>query len=229
MTIPQGYRIIDQLRNDPTINWHQQGNYQTAWLTNQPCTCPYFYGGQLHAYTHITSTLHKLFYDTITNTDGDLLAPYNYPNAICLNYYHNGDAHLNWHGDTEPLHNMGTHFQMDPNITIFTISLGDTRTFQYTQHNNNPHIPTNIELHNGDLKAMQRQTQTQGNHRIQKSYTPKGPRISATYRYIPPHRHKPNCPCFQPATAPPLNETLVEHIEANYNRGPTTQQKPPFA
>lgn len=96
-------------------------------------------------------------------------------NSVLANLYRNGRDSVGWHADSEP--------ELGKQPTIFSLSLGASRFFDYRQKNNNS-SRQRIELHAGTLIIMQGSFQQYWQHQVPKQLKILVPRINLTFRYI---------------------------------------------
>lgn len=96
-------------------------------------------------------------------------------NSVLANLYRNGRDSVGWHADSEP--------ELGKQPTIFSLSLGASRFFDYRLKNNSP-SRQRIELHAGNLLIMQGSFQQYWQHQVPKQLKILEPRINLTFRYI---------------------------------------------
>jgi alkylated DNA repair dioxygenase AlkB len=94
-------------------------------------------------------------------------------NSVLLNRYESGSDSVGWHADDEP--------EMSPEHPIASLSLGATRSFQM-RRGDGP-IQT-IELGHGSLLIMHAGMQQEWKHRVPKTKSLCGRRISLTFRWM---------------------------------------------
>jgi DNA oxidative demethylase len=94
-------------------------------------------------------------------------------NGILVNWYQDGEHYIGWHSDDES--------QLDQKASIYTISLGATRTFKIREKKNKKNV-TNYELENNDFLIMGGEFQKHYQHHIPKRKKCKHSRISITIR-----------------------------------------------
>lgn len=96
--------------------------------------------------------------------------------SVLLNLYRDGRDSVSWHSDDEK--------ELGENPTIASISLGDTRVFQF-KHKYLKDLPkVDVPLTHGSLVIMQGKTQHYWQHQIPKSAKPMKERINLTFRVI---------------------------------------------
>lgn len=96
--------------------------------------------------------------------------------SVLLNLYRDGRDSVSWHSDDEK--------ELGENPTIASISLGDTRIFQF-KHRYNKDLPKiDVPLTHGSLVLMQGPTQHYWQHQIPKTAKPLKERINLTFRVI---------------------------------------------
>ena len=81
-------------------------------------------------------------------------------NSVLCNLYRNGEDSVGWHSDDE------TELGAEP--VIASVSLGDTRTFQF-RHRTQRDLRSAIELSHGSLLVMRGPTQHHWRHQIPKT------------------------------------------------------------
>ena len=94
-------------------------------------------------------------------------------NGILVNWYKDGEDYIGWHSDDES--------QIDQNAPIYTISLGDTRTFKIREKKDKKKV-TNYELEDNDYLIMGGEFQKNYQHHLPKRKKCKNSRISITIR-----------------------------------------------
>lgn len=93
---------------------------------------------------------------------------------VCfLNRYHNQSDHLGWHADDSP--------EMDDNRPIAIVSLGVEREIWFCPQGDKTDV-TKVKLESGSLCLMEKGMQDTHFHRIPKSGSECGERISLTFR-----------------------------------------------
>ena len=97
-------------------------------------------------------------------------------NSVLLNLYRDGQDSVSWHADDEK--ELGS----DPVIT--SVSLGDTRTFEFKHKRENSRDKFRLELPNNSLLIMENGIQDSWLHQIPKTKLKKSPRINLTFRQI---------------------------------------------
>jgi alkylated DNA repair dioxygenase AlkB len=96
-------------------------------------------------------------------------------NSVLLNRYRTGRDSVAWHSDDEP------EFGDDP--VIGSVSIGDTRTFQF-RHKRDKSLTAAVELTHGSLLVMRGPTQHNWVHRVPKTARAVGERINLTFRVV---------------------------------------------
>lgn len=96
------------------------------------------------------------------------------PNSVLCNFYRGGNDSVGWHSD------VGGNDGESP--TIFSLSLGASRTFQI-KHNQNTEWSYNILLRSGDLLTMGAPMQHYWKHQVPKEKVA-APRINLTFRVL---------------------------------------------
>lgn len=142
------------------------------------------------------------FFDNIFNKLSTIDSNFTRQNFSCMiNKYDNGDAAINQHSDNEWI--------IKPDSTIYTISLGATRTIKFI----NVKGPLDIRRHpliHGSVFGMQASSQAQWTHGLDPEPGISEARISLTFRYMsetpPPARQK--APPVRRPTAHPAEEVL---------------------
>jgi alkylated DNA repair dioxygenase AlkB len=97
-------------------------------------------------------------------------------NSVLLNLYRNENDSIGWHSDDEPT--------LGPTPAIASLSLGDTRTFQFRHRTRKEQKRIAVELTDGSLLLMAGATQRYWQHAINKEKNARGPRINLTFRNI---------------------------------------------
>lgn len=139
----------------------------TSWQTET--NLEYSYAGKKLMPKPLTKTVKKLK-DLIENKYNVNL------DSVLINYYQDGNDHINYHSD---------EYQIHKNKDIFVLSFGDTRKFIIREKNN--HCNRDIYLlNNGDLFHMFGKCQELYDHSIrrEKLKTNKLPRISLSFRCL---------------------------------------------
>lgn len=97
-------------------------------------------------------------------------------NSVLLNYYRTGKDSVSWHRDNER--------ELGINPVIASVSLGDTRRFQFKHVQKKDFDRVDVDLTHGSLLIMKGRTQECWLHQIPKTSKPKCPRINLTFRRI---------------------------------------------
>eukprot|EP00775_Hariotina_reticulata_P006320 gene6320-6555_t len=96
-------------------------------------------------------------------------------NSCLLNYYRDGNDHISWHSDDEPLYGAAP--------TIASVSLGAARDFVLRHKEHREHkIVLNLQA--GDVFIMAGTMQQHWQHSVPRRKKVLGPRISLTFRTI---------------------------------------------
>jgi len=101
-------------------------------------------------------------------------------NACFVNLYRDGSDSIGWHADDEP--NLGPSFPED--ITIASISLGETRRFRMKPQEGVDGETVHFDLAHGDLLLMHGATQRDWVHCITKTKKPVRARMNFTFRVL---------------------------------------------
>ena len=97
-------------------------------------------------------------------------------NSVLANYYRDGQDSMAWHQDNEP--------ELGPEPIIASLSLGETRRFQF-RHKTDKSLKTlSFDLVHGSLLLMSGQTQNFWQHQVPKTKRKVGGRINLTFRKI---------------------------------------------
>lgn len=96
-------------------------------------------------------------------------------NSVLLNWYRDGDDHLNWHADDEK--------ELGVNPIIASVSFGETREF-LVRRNDDISKRLVLPLKHGSLLLMKGELQHFWQHSIPKRKRVKGSRFNLTFRYI---------------------------------------------
>merc|ERR1719433_2527875 len=163
---------------------------RTAWMTREPCTCTYGYGGAMVSPEPYPPWMQELLAACMPLCG--LPLPSQWPNSCNLNLYVDGQHSVGWHADNEDL------FQGKvADCRIISLSLGQTRKFELKWRGGGFH---RLDLANGDLCTMEGLTQKHCQHRVPKEGGKKiGSRINLTWRWVVKH----NASCALSATAAP--------------------------
>jgi len=127
----------------------------------------YRYSGNDFVASNWTSSLRSLK-EKVENRLGDCF------NSALINLYENGEHSMSWHSDDEK--------ELGENPTIASISLGETRKFQFKHKIIKKLI--NIELGGGSLLYMGGETQHFWKHALPKQKKIISPRINITFRKV---------------------------------------------
>jgi len=190
---------FQQLQNN--IEWldvhgSQAVTRKTMWFVKEGCKCHYNYGKQSVEgkpfppwFTEMSKRWLQCF--NLNGQDQDS----NFPDAVNLNLYENGDHVVAWHSDDEPLFQGKTQ-----DTRIISVSLGSARKFQTgfkAPRRGGILKPekgsiASFTLGHGQLSTMEGLFQKHYLHQIAKAGSTNRPRINATFRYIV--QHAPGCP-----------------------------------
>jgi alkylated DNA repair dioxygenase AlkB len=96
-------------------------------------------------------------------------------NSVLLNWYRNGEDHLNWHTDDEK--------ELGSNPIIASVNFGETRDF-VIRRNDDPSKKITIPLGHGTLLVMRGELQHFWQHSVPKRKKVKGSRFNLTFRKI---------------------------------------------
>lgn len=97
-------------------------------------------------------------------------------NSVLLNLYRRGKDGVSWHRDNEP--------ELGENPVIGSVSLGETRRFQFRHRSRKDMETISLDLTHGSLLIMKGGTQKYWEHQITKTVKPVGERINLTFRFI---------------------------------------------
>lgn len=97
-----------------------------------------------------------------------------YFNSVHMNLYENGEHHIGWHSDDEPL------WGKEP--VIASISFGASRKFQLKEKNSTNPTKYSYNLGHGSLIVMLGPTQTYWKHQVPKEKKVTTARINLTFR-----------------------------------------------
>lgn len=96
-------------------------------------------------------------------------------NSVLLNWYRNGEDHLNWHADDEK--------ELGNNPIIASVNFGETRDF-IIRRNDDQSKKITIPLKHGTLIIMKGELQHFWQHSVPKRKKIKGSRFNLTFRSI---------------------------------------------
>lgn len=185
---------FEVLRNN--IPWTRLENRTTAWLLldlSGQCTCSYTYGRTTVLGTPVTPPVLSVCSRYFRELG---LCKEEWPDAANVNLYIDGADSIGWHRDDEKMFD-----GVAQDCRIASLSLGATRSFQIaladelSKRDDQP-IPllqtvTAVDLHSGDICAMEGLFQKHYLHSVPKLLDPSrnvGPRINLTFRWIRHHR-----------------------------------------
>lgn len=97
-------------------------------------------------------------------------------NSVLLNLYRDGQDSVSWHADDEK--------ELGSDPVIASVSLGDTRTFEFKHKREKSRDKFRLELPNNSLLIMENGIQDNWLHQIPKTKLNKSPRINLTFRQI---------------------------------------------
>lgn len=149
-----------------------------SWITNPGCSCSYSYAGAHTEPQKKPNWLNELEKIVCQAFGIDTL-----PDAVNINLYRNQEDCVGWHADDESLF-QGLHQE----CTILSLSLGETRTFQYRLKNSFKDLPEKVDLSSGDLVTMEGLFQRWYVHRVPQEENFCRARINFTWRWILEHR-----------------------------------------
>lgn len=95
-------------------------------------------------------------------------------NSVLMNWYRDGEDHLNWHADDEK--------ELGVNPIIASVNFGATRDFVLRRNDKSSKI--NIPLNHGTLLIMKGECQHHWQHSVPKRKKVKDARINLTFRLI---------------------------------------------
>ena len=130
----------------------------------------------------------------------DVLFPNYEYNSVLINLYDNGSDYIPPHSDNEE--------SIEDDSYIVTISLGATRTLQFTEISSGS-IVDSIEPGHGDVFIMSKSSQYAYRHELIQDPLISGKRISLTFRLI-----KPEVPLRSPVKCP-IRQSRPEHTQPN--------------
>ena len=96
-------------------------------------------------------------------------------NGVLLNYYRDGKDKMGWHSDDEK--------ELGVNPIIVSVSLGETRRFDFKKKDNNTDN-TSVNLTSGSLLIMREGVQANWKHQIPQQLKVKKGRINLTFRMV---------------------------------------------
>lgn len=96
-------------------------------------------------------------------------------NSVLMNWYRDGEDHLNWHADDEP--------DLGVNPVIASVNFGETRDF-VIRRNDDPKKKITIPLSHGSVLIMRGEIQSYWQHSVPKRKGVKGSRFNLTFRNI---------------------------------------------
>lgn len=176
------FGVIDNFIENPNelyswilnnTEWEQftLGNGAKSPRLNKSYGKGYNYSGKVNAEVPMPQYLVDIA-NRISNQTG---FPQNYWNQVLLNYYRDGKDSIGAHSDSEK--------SLGSNPRVCSISLGATRTFLlHPKNDKNSHH--SVELHNGQLFLMGKDSQLKYLHSIPKEPHIKDGRISITFRHV---------------------------------------------
>jgi alkylated DNA repair dioxygenase AlkB len=135
----------------------------TAWFGD----AAYSYSGILHQPTPFPAIIQRL------RERAEILSGSSF-NAVLLNLYRHGRDSVGWHSDNE--------FSLGDCPTIASLSLGETRRFQFRHRKTKETIT--LELEAGHWLMMAGQTQRFWLHQVPKTAAAVPPRVNLTFRYM---------------------------------------------
>ena len=154
--------------NTCDIKWEKTGSRETF------CISPYSY-----SYTGHSHEPHEQCHPIISEMMKRISSVFKCElNSVLLNRYNDGDSGVHWHQDDEP--------ELGNRPSIFSLSLGDTRTFEIKRKNVANSL-IKFQVCNGTLIVMKGDMQRQWHHRVPLESST-GVRINLTFRLI----HKKN-------------------------------------
>lgn len=170
---------------------------RTIFTVAAGCSCIYKYSG-----VKVTPTVEPDFVAHIRKTCVEIAGLKEQPNSCNINLYRSGHDSVGWHTDDEEL------FEGDYNdITILSLSLGATRSFQVKRKpapgsgpNAGRRGPAEITFAcgHGDLCTMEGRFQRYYLHSVPKELDVTQPRINLTWRWITKHNQMDGCPLHGP-------------------------------
>lgn len=139
----------------------------TAWYGDRGTE--YKYSGLLNTPKQWTESLLTLK-QTVENLTNESF------NSVLANYYRDGQDSMGWHQDNES--------ELGNRPLIASLSLGETRRFQF-RHKTDKSLKTlSFDLAHGSLLLMSGQTQNFWQHQLPKTKRDVGGRINLTFRKI---------------------------------------------
>ena len=170
-----------------------------------------FYGDFPYTYsntTHMPKPFANNTYLTKLLSYVEIVYPEAKFNSAMVHRYSSGEMHIPMHSDSET--------EIADDSSIITISLGDTRTFNFQEKESS--FKSSVSLHHGDSLIMTKSSQTFFSHGIPTEKS-KDLRISITLRLLnPPNAakievaRKPSI--FTPFSAPTSHSLTSEHLKS---------------
>lgn len=166
--IPNPNEVFESLKNE--LAWvGRETTPRSEYYINE-IPVPYVYGRGRGEREYLPQPSHSI----IESIKSELIKLTGEKFEVCfLNRYHNQSDHLGWHADDSP--------EMDDNRPIAIISLGVEREIWFCPQTDKKDI-TPLKLENGSLCLMNKGMQETHFHRIPKSSSECGERISLTFR-----------------------------------------------
>lgn len=160
--------VLASLQND--LKWERRETTPRSEYYINDVRVPYTYGKGRGVREYLPQDTHPI----IEKIKEDLTKMTGYKFEVCfLNRYHNQSDHLGWHADDSP--------EMDDNRPIAIVSLGVEREIWFCPQADKNDL-TKVKLENGSLCLMEKGMQETHFHRIPKSGSECGERISLTFR-----------------------------------------------
>lgn len=161
--------LLDTLRDD--LDWERRSDAPRGEYYVNDSGAPYTYGRGRGVRTYLSKTWHPYMLSLRVGLEKYLsTGPFD---ACFLNRYENERDHLGWHADDSP--------EMDHARPIAVISLGAERDLEFRPKGGTQAVHR-VHLTNGSLLVMPAGMQRDWEHRIGKSSSKCGLRISLTYR-----------------------------------------------
>lgn len=161
-------QAFESLKND--LKWERRETTPRSEYYINDVSVPYTYGrgrGLREYFPQVTHPVVESIKQELNKMTGHVF-------EVCfLNRYHNQSDQLGWHADDSP--------EMDDNRPIAIVSLGVEREIWFCPQDNKNDV-TKIKLQNGSLCLMEKGMQDTHFHRIPKSSSECGERISLTFR-----------------------------------------------
>jgi alkylated DNA repair dioxygenase AlkB len=129
-----------------------------------------------YTYSHISNSPHPWTPTLIyikNRIEGVASAQFN---SVLLNLYRDGNDGVSWHQDNER--------ELGKEPVIGSVSLGQTRRFQFRHKTRKDLSRIDVDLTNGSFLIMKGKTQQCWQHQIPKTAKPVKPRINLTFRFI---------------------------------------------